>query len=68
VTSKMPAVLLEFGVLSNKQECKDLANEAYQTRLAQAVSAGLVSYFEETAPKVSSAHAVVTTSSTVKSN
>jgi N-acetylmuramoyl-L-alanine amidase len=45
VTARMPAVLLELGVLSNKQEGKELGMDAYQTRLAQAISKGLVQYF-----------------------
>lgn len=46
VTAKMPAVLIEMGVLSNPQDAKELGNDAYQTRLAQAIASGLVSYFE----------------------
>lgn len=47
VTARMPAVLLELGVLSNRAEAKDLANEAYQSRLAQAVAEGIADYFSE---------------------
>lgn len=47
VTAKMPAVLLELGVLSNKAEAKDLANDAYQNRLAQAIANGFVDYFKQ---------------------
>ena len=49
VTSVMPAVLLELGVLSYKPEGKDLGSDAYQSRLAEAISNGLINYFE-TAP------------------
>jgi len=48
VTARMPAVLLEIGVLSYKPEAKDLASEAYQARVAQAVAEGLVEYFQKT--------------------
>lgn len=47
VTTTMPTVLLELGVLSNKHEGKDLGNDSYQTRLAQAISKGLVDYFQK---------------------
>jgi N-acetylmuramoyl-L-alanine amidase len=46
VTSSMPTVLLEMGVLSYKPEGKDLGSDGYQTRLAQAISTGLVNYFK----------------------
>ena len=46
ITSRMPAVLLEMGVLSNKQEGKDLSTDAFQSRLAEAISTGLVNYFQ----------------------
>ncbi len=64
VTASMPTVLLELGVLSNRQEGKDLGNDAYQTRLAQAISAGLVDYFERT-PKHKAPQVSVSTSSTL---
>jgi N-acetylmuramoyl-L-alanine amidase len=50
VSSTMPAVLLELGVLSHKKEGKDLGTEGFQTRLAEAVSNGLVEYFESKKP------------------
>jgi N-acetylmuramoyl-L-alanine amidase len=68
VTARMPAVLLEFGVLSNRQEVKDLANDNYQTRLAQATSTGLVDYFEHIGPHESAAPPVVAASSSTKTN
>jgi N-acetylmuramoyl-L-alanine amidase len=46
VTAKMPAVLVELGVLSHKAEGEELGTEAYQTRLSQALAEGLVNYFE----------------------
>ncbi len=47
VTSKMPTVLVEMGVLSFKPESKDLATDAFQTQLAQAIATGIVNYFRE---------------------
>jgi N-acetylmuramoyl-L-alanine amidase len=47
VTSTMPAVLLELGVLSHKEEGPELASDGYQTRLAEAISNGLVDYFKQ---------------------
>jgi N-acetylmuramoyl-L-alanine amidase len=44
-TARMPAVLIEMGVLSNRSEAKALALESYQTRIATAISEGLVNYF-----------------------
>jgi N-acetylmuramoyl-L-alanine amidase len=38
--------LLEMGVLSNKKEGVDLETDGYQTRMAEAISNGLVDYFE----------------------
>lgn len=47
VTSKMPSVLMELGVLSNRSEVKDLASDAYQSVLAQAIADGIVNYFSK---------------------
>jgi N-acetylmuramoyl-L-alanine amidase len=47
VTSQMPTVLLELGLLSNKQEGKDLGLDAFQSRVSQAISAGIVDYFQK---------------------
>jgi N-acetylmuramoyl-L-alanine amidase len=46
VTTVMPAVLVELGVLSNKKEGADLAGDGYKARLAEGISKGLVNYFE----------------------
>jgi len=45
VTSRMPAVLVELGLLSNRNEAKDLGSDAYQAILAQAVADGITNYF-----------------------
>lgn len=47
VTAKMPSVLVELGVLSYPPEAKDLASDAYQNQLAQAVATGVIRYFEK---------------------
>jgi N-acetylmuramoyl-L-alanine amidase len=50
ITARMPSVLIELGVLSYKPEGKELGLDAYQTRLAQAISNGIVDYFESEDP------------------
>lgn len=45
VTARMPAVLVELGVLSYKPEAAELAMEAHQTKLARAVATGVIQYF-----------------------
>ena len=47
VSAHMPAVLVELGVLSNKVEGKELAEEAHQSHLAMAVSEGVIDYFQK---------------------
>lgn len=44
VTTEGPAVLVELGYLSNRQEAVRLSQDAYQNRLAQAVVDGIVNY------------------------
>lgn len=41
-----PAVLIEYGFVTNVVECNALVNENYQTVLAQATVDGLVNYFK----------------------
>jgi len=47
VTARMPAVLVELGVLSYRPEAKDLASDAFQNTLAQAVATGITAYFRQ---------------------
>jgi N-acetylmuramoyl-L-alanine amidase len=47
VSTTMPAVLLELGVLSYKKEAQELGTDGYQTRLAEAILDGVVEYFTE---------------------
>ena len=44
-----PAVLLELGFLSNPQEAARLSTSAYQETLANAIVAGIKSYYEKAA-------------------
>jgi N-acetylmuramoyl-L-alanine amidase len=46
VSAQMPAILVELGVLSNKSEGKELAQESQQTRLAMALAEGIIDYFK----------------------
>jgi len=50
VTARMPSVLLELGVLSNPDDVQDLAREDHQLLLAQAITEGVVTYFENVKP------------------
>ena len=45
-SAHMPAVLVELGVLSNRAEGKELAEEAHQAHLAMAVSEGIINYLQ----------------------
>ena len=42
--SGMPAVLLETGYLTNASEAKNLADPAYQAKIAQAMALGIANY------------------------
>lgn len=43
--TNMPAVLVECGFITNKEECKKMLNPAYQRTLAKAIAQGLDEYF-----------------------
>jgi len=45
-TSKVPAVIVECGFLSNTEEEKKLNTEEYQEKMAWAIYNGIVDYFE----------------------
>lgn len=45
-SARMPAILIELGTLSNKQEGKDLEQGGYQAHLAMAVAEGVIDYFK----------------------
>ena len=44
--SKMPAVLVECGFLSNNEEVKNLKNSSYQENLAEGISQGILTYLD----------------------
>lgn len=46
VTARMPTVLIELGVLSYKPEAKDLADDTFHQRLAQAIAEGVTEYYK----------------------
>jgi N-acetylmuramoyl-L-alanine amidase len=46
VTATMPTVLVEMGVLSYEPEARAVAKDEFRNRLAQAVSRGVVGYFD----------------------
>lgn len=45
--AKIPSVLLECGFLSNPQEREKLKDDQYQDKIAQAIFAGVIDYFEK---------------------
>jgi len=47
VSAQMPAILVELGVLSNRVEGKELAQESHESHLAMAVAEGVVEYFKK---------------------
>jgi N-acetylmuramoyl-L-alanine amidase len=51
VTTTMPTVLIELGVLSYRPEAKQLGQDGYQWRMAESISTGLVNYFEKKSKK-----------------
>ena len=42
----MPAVLLEIGFVTNAEESKLLTTQAYQQRIAKAMSEGIANYIK----------------------
>ena len=49
--SKMPAVLVECGFLTNDEEFKKLKDEAYQEDLAEGITQGILTYIDENMKK-----------------
>ena len=45
--TKMPAVLIECGFLSNKEEAKKLQDRGYQEKLAEGIAQGIFTYLDE---------------------
>lgn len=44
--AKVPAALVECGFLSNPEELKNLTDEEYQKKLAEAIYTGICEYFK----------------------
>ncbi len=49
--SKMPAVLIECGFLTNDEEAKKLKDEAYQEDLAEGIAQGILTYLDKNLKK-----------------
>ena len=47
VGTNMPAILIEIGYLSNKQEAKRLNTKSYQKRIAKYIAEGIDNYFRK---------------------
>lgn len=45
--SKIPAVIVECGFLSNTEECKKLQDESYQEKIAEGIKNGIEKYFSD---------------------
>jgi N-acetylmuramoyl-L-alanine amidase len=62
--TRMPAVLVEGGFLSNKLENQMLRNDAYRERIAEGIAAGIMNYVQTMHPagplRMASTGAVVT--------
>ena len=44
VRTKMPAVLIETGFLTNSTECELLTDEDYQRKLSEGIAEGIILY------------------------
>jgi len=49
--SKMPAVLIECGFLTNDEECKKLKDATYQESLAEGIAQGILTYLDTNSKK-----------------
>ena len=49
--ARMPSILIETAFLSNKQECKRLMSDSYQTQISNAITNGIKKYIDETNPR-----------------
>ena len=46
-TTSMPAVLVEMGFISNKQDCENLMDDSYRQKIAEAICEGILASFNE---------------------
>lgn len=49
-SADIPSILVETGFISNPAEERNLRSEAHQTKLAQAISRGIIQYFDQHPP------------------
>ncbi len=49
--ARMPSILIETSFISNKQECKRLLSDSYQTHIANTITDGVEKYINATNPK-----------------
>ena len=49
--ARMPSILIETGFLSNKQECKRLMSDSYQTAISNTITDGIKKYIDATNPR-----------------
>ncbi|MCP4671048.1 MAG: N-acetylmuramoyl-L-alanine amidase, partial [Desulfobacula sp.] len=49
--ARMPSILIETGFLSNKQECKRLMSNSYQTAISNTITNGIKKYIDATNPR-----------------
>ncbi len=49
--ARMPSILIETGFISNKQECKRLMSDSYQTAISNTITDGIKKYIDATNPR-----------------
>lgn len=49
-SADIPSILVETGFISNPTEERNLRSQAHQTKLAQAISRGIIQYFDQHPP------------------
>ncbi len=49
--ARMPSILIETGFISNKQECKNLMSDSYQTAISNTITDGIQKYIDATNPR-----------------
>jgi len=49
--ARMPSILIETGFISNKQECKRLMSDSYQTVVSNTITDGIKKYIDATNPR-----------------
>jgi N-acetylmuramoyl-L-alanine amidase len=45
--TSMPAVLIETGFVTGRDDARNLANPAYRTRMANAIAQGILQYVQQ---------------------